>query len=443
MTLFYKECARVARSIVYWLFLAGLAVFLYSQLADGPEQFVKPEPGLASYGTKEAEVPAQIMPAATDALMMDFLQNSYVAYPIGFYKNVRLSPQKQADMARILAQLTNADADALLGMAQAAADEKSKEDTLVIGGDASAIQGADGGVAVVYPEGAAQSAPAAQPGTAPAYTGGVSWEEFCALMEQADRLIGGGSYYTRQNMIFYFGRVPVTYEEALAEYEDTARLDGAAGGGVRLFCDYICIMLALLPAFTAAAVAMQDTKQIRDVLYARGIKSAHLICARYAALVTMQFLPVLLGAGVWSALCAVQNPALGGSIWVFVPYCFGWLLPTLLAVTAAGLLLTTATHTPVAAGVQLLWWFVDINAGARTLSSGSAAASLFPRFNNTGKAGVFFAHLGDLAANRFAYVALAAALVAAAVWLYEKQRRGSFGGAFVVKTLGRGGARKC
>lgn len=38
-------------------------------------------------------------------------------------------------------------------------------------------------------------------------------------MRKADKIIGGGSKYSDDNIVGNFSRIPKTYEDALAEYE--------------------------------------------------------------------------------------------------------------------------------------------------------------------------------------------------------------------------------
>ena len=66
----------------------------------------EPKPGLSSYGIVAREVPEILMPRALETLVQEYQTNSYVAYPIGFYKEVHLTEKKRKKMAEIIGELT-------------------------------------------------------------------------------------------------------------------------------------------------------------------------------------------------------------------------------------------------------------------------------------------------------------------------------------------------
>ena len=85
---------------------SGFAMF-YTQFysgVNGPE--VEPKQGESYYGTIAREVPEVLMPRAAESLLIEYLANSYVAYPIGFYKEIRLTETKRGEMADIICELT-------------------------------------------------------------------------------------------------------------------------------------------------------------------------------------------------------------------------------------------------------------------------------------------------------------------------------------------------
>ena len=70
-------------------------------------------------------------------------------------------------------------------------------------------------------------------------------------MGKVSRILGPGSSYTKDR-IKDNGMVEKTYEDALAEYEDLMEKDGFTGGYARMFCDYMGIILGILPVFVTA-----------------------------------------------------------------------------------------------------------------------------------------------------------------------------------------------
>jgi len=115
--------------------------------------------------------------------------------------------------------------------------------------------------------------------------------------------------------------------------------------------------------------------------------------------------------------------------------------------TAVGLFLTEFTGTPVAIGVQGLWWLLDVNLGFKTVETGYGLARLSPR-HNAGPSSYFrtqdyLDHFSNLVQNRLLFVGISLVLVALAVFLYGAKRRGRFGGSFSIrKAVSRVGNRK-
>lgn len=67
------------------------------------------------YGIQQKEIPDVIMPAAFSSLYKEFSANQYTAYPIGFYKNVKLNNTDRQKMAEIISALSGVSANDLLG----------------------------------------------------------------------------------------------------------------------------------------------------------------------------------------------------------------------------------------------------------------------------------------------------------------------------------------
>ena len=105
LSLLGKECKQIFKSLIFYLYLIILAVFVTSQM----EEFsiiTKPQPGQESYGMKESSDPKEIMEATTGKLIRDWYNNSYAAYPIGFYKSVSLDKEDYNRVAEILEEVT-------------------------------------------------------------------------------------------------------------------------------------------------------------------------------------------------------------------------------------------------------------------------------------------------------------------------------------------------
>ena len=90
LTLFRKECAQTAGSLIYWLYVACLVLFFNSQLGN-MDILSPPQQGqedYAQYGYEQDVSEQDIMEAGTGTLIWAYYYDSYVTYPIGYAKNV-------------------------------------------------------------------------------------------------------------------------------------------------------------------------------------------------------------------------------------------------------------------------------------------------------------------------------------------------------------------
>lgn len=364
--MFRMECKKTLLSWTFWIYVVVLLLDGYTQLGTGFQKIEAPQPGLERYGIKYVDDPELIMKEATASLIVEFEANAYITYPppLLIYKNVKLSEAKQAEIQAIVAQL------------------------------------ADG-----------------QP----------NYERFKELMKRADKLIGGGSKYAVSNLTD-FGETDMTYEDALAEFNAIVDKDRITGALARYFCDYFGFVLAVFPVFVAVAIGLKDRRaRMRELVYSRRVSSLTVVFVRYAALVAMMFLPVLLVAGYFTVQTAGDYTGESIDRFAFFKYSLGWLLPTLMGSTAVGVFLTVLTETPIAVAVQGLWWFIDINRGVKHIYGGYGG-DLAVRHNTIGNTEVFLQHLDTLMINRIGYTMLSFVLVGAAAGVYELKRRGKLHG---------------
>lgn len=418
--LFFHELKKVVFSIAFAILAVALVAMPMSQdvMDFSDRKIEQPQPG-GNYGVQTKEVPEVIMPAALDALLGAFSRNSYAAYPIGFYKNVKLDDAKQREMAEILSTLTGLPAEELL----AKNGQGGQGYTMGTDEGLSAQQG--GGFSVTAPSDAQESDKPAHA----ALKDSVDYPFFKDCMERADRLIGGGSDYAPENLV-RFGMVPLTYEEASAQYDLMKQTDRFTGAYARLFSDYLLVgVLSILPVFLSVALCLRDKRaRMNGLLYTRRVSSARLVFTRYAAVVTAVMLPTMLLAYLSNASVWGLYPGEALDYLAPLKYTLGWLLPSVMISSAVGMFFTVLTDTPIAVAIQGIWWFVDINLGISEMHGGYSLFRLSPRHNSLRYTQNFIDGFGSLAANRILFAALALALVAATVVVYEQKRRGRFDG---------------
>ena len=253
----------------------------------------------------------------------------------------------------------------------------------------------------------------------------ITWERFKVLMAQADKLLGGGSNFSETWMSHRFGKIPITYEEALSDYELIISYDKLTGTHARLFSDYMGIILGLLPVFPAVFLCMGDKKNISPMLYTRRISSGQFILVRFLALVTATMLPILLISTVLTYIHALDYGLENIDVFAYFKYAFFWLLPTVIVAISVGLFFTTLTNTPLAIAIQVIWWFTDLHGGNRMYSYfGVQPLQLIPRHNELGNVEAYMNYLPSLIQNRIYIALIAILLVAGTVYVFSAKRRG-------------------
>lgn len=401
--LFLKECKKVIFSMTFVLYVVTVAAMYVTQFVHDRTPIAKPRQETGEYGMTVREDPGVIMPAAVESLLGDYLSGSYPAYPLLFYKNVKLQEDERLEMRAILEELTGLSGEEIDGF------DGFREAGYFSGG-----LDEEGNPVTWYQE-----------TVLPRYSlpEDLTYEHFCGLMERADRLIGGGSSYAASRLPDSFGLVPMTYEEALEEYESLMTPEELGKAYLRLHCDYMGIDLAVMPVFVAAGLWQLDKRaRMQALIYTRKSSGVRIVGTRYLALVGCMTVPVL--------LTIVYTVYSIGRMYPQTPISWGsglgmallWLLPDILAVSALGALLTELFSPLLAIFVQGIWWFLALD---RTqLTGGVARFGLQVRHNSLGKATLWRSQWGNFLCNRLALTVLAMLALALTVWLYESRRKG-------------------
>lgn len=421
--LYRKELKKVLCSLTFLLYVAAMIAMYYSQFhsaLNGPE--TEPEPGLSSYGTVVREVPEVLMPRAVEGLLGEYRANHYVAYPIGFYKEVRLTEKKRLKMADIICELTGLTQEELDRYPEGEGDGSKDSDKagFEVGGENGIRQTGDNSFVVdgggdFHGEG--QNLPEYE------FPEALTYERFRELMRAADDLIGGGSRYSDQYIVHNFSQIPKTYEEAMEEYRQLTKEDKVTGGYARLYCDYVGLLLGILPVFVAVSLMQQDRRaRMEQLIHSRRASSAGIVSARYAALVSAMLLPVIVTAGIAQFKVTGLYPGMEMDYFAFARYAALSLLPTVMVTAAVGMLVTELASGLAAILLQGVWWFYGLFSGA--LSGGIGKFTLIIRHNSLYKRELFMQQYGDLLFNRAFFAVLAVALVVLTAVIYEEKRRG-------------------
>lgn len=368
-----KECKMWLKSLLFYVYIVILLLFYITQF-DG-SVIKKPIEGQKDYGTFQTTEPDKIMEETIANLVMEYQQKCFATYPVSFYKGVYPDEKTLDKIGGIIAEFT---------------EQQGEE------------EGNNGKIRMKE---------------------GVSFSEFSKKMGQVAKMIGPGSNYREEKLTRV--EIPMDYEQAKKEYEDTCRIDHITGSYARLFCDYIGIVLGILPVFFAVSRVWKDKKsEAVQVLYTKSAGSFPVVWARYLAMVMVLFIPVLLlsllplSQAVYVASVNHVAPVYTD----FVKYSLLWLLPIVLFVTALIHFLAEMTGNmfPVLPGMVL--WYVSIFAGSSDLQY--VGKNLIPRFNTLGNTRLFQTFLPELYKNRLCYTLAAILLVVLTTVVYEKKRGG-------------------
>jgi ABC-type transport system involved in multi-copper enzyme maturation permease subunit len=368
-TLFMKECRAIIKSTTYYIFLACLVIFFVTQM-ESNAGITKPQKGQESYGYTYSKDPQEIMEYTINLLLGEFENESYIAYPLGVYKEVHPSEKTQSKIETIIKEIVD--------------DNGEIKD-------------------------------------------GVAYKEFEVKMGKIDDLLGGGTNY-QASKLKTNAYIPMTYEEAMEEYEDILYKDKISGAYARLFCDYMGIVLAILPMFLGVTRGLRDKRaKACDVIYSKKVSSIEIVLSRYLATVIMVLIPVILlsiSPSLQSLYSAAQN-GIKGDGFTYIRYIIGWLLPTILISVSVSFFLTELTNGPIAILVQGLWWYISMLVGGNLLV-GNVGYNIMPRFNTVGQYEVYREIFPMLVRNRLFYSGLAILLIIATIVVYHYKRKGAF-----------------
>ena len=386
MRLYLKECKKIACNIIYYVFIALLLISWYQNFSKvtkdeidwangGPSPLftmdrpllAEPTPEDSAYGSKTAEDPEKIMRGATDALLTEYKENIYAAYPFGNYKAISLSQEQQARVLKILCEITGLNPEQLDNLPEGYfptvngttihfgtgnMEQTDNGFSITVGGDKGETQ-SGGEFSFSMGSGSDNED---NPDITKVFTPQVTYEQFKTLMSEMESMIGEKNCrYSMKMMITYYGLTDMTYDEAITDYQQTIENDKVTGGFARLFCDYMGQVLGLYPIFLIVVIWLKDKySNMDELIYDRKVSTAKVLVIRYMASITMLLLPVIL-ISFQSLIPLVKygvDKGLSVNCFAFIQYILWWLLPTVMATTAIGTIFTLLTDTPVAILLQ-------------------------------------------------------------------------------------------
>ncbi|MBX4266929.1 ABC transporter permease [Clostridium estertheticum] len=401
--LFLKECTQLGKSLIYIVFICIAIVFYNSQYfssikgndpqylgsalikpsyVQDVEKYKKENDGYP-YGSTHEEIPEQVIPNATLMMYEEHMQGTYSAYPHVLHKNVKLDKEGTKRIEEILCQTTGKSLSELDKL------HKTKKWSEIHFSSSS-----------------------------------KDYSSFKGLMEEANNIIGKKSNYSKENLK-HFGVRPITYAESMKTYKDLIEKDKITNGFARMFSDFMGIVMGLFPVFVVVSFIRKDIKSnMKQVIYSRRVSSTKLILSRYSALVIMMMIPILLLACVSTLQIVSFSEKLNLTVdyFAFFKYSIGWLMPTLMAVTAVGMFLTLLTETAIAIPVQMIWWYYSISKGV--LIGSYDLSQLVIRFNTIYDRDEFVSIINNIFLNRMFFISISAIFVIASIYILNLKRIG-------------------
>ena len=444
MKLYLKECKKIGTSIIYYLFLAIL-IFSWFRNFRGVTQteinwangippadigferplLSKPSEEDDYFGSRISEDdPEAIMTGVTRTLLSEYEDNSYATYPLGYYKAIVLSDDKQKQVLEILCEITGLSEKELKDLPEdyfpAATGTMISFDSMNADKDGNLNMEMGGRAATKNGDNKYKH-----------FVSQVSYEHFKELMRNMEVIIGEkGSQYSHKMMITYFGMSETTYEEALAEYDQTINQDKVTGGFARLFCDYMGLALGLYPVFLVVIIWMKDRiRNATELIYGRKISSVKLVVSRYLASITMILIPILL-LSLESLVPLISFGAEKGirvDYFAYIKYILWWLLPEAMVVCAIGFFFTLLTDSPIAIVLQFLWWMVD--KGATGLFGDTKLMTLMIRHNTLRGYEIIQNDLQIICMNRLLMAGIGILFVILSIWVLNFKRKGKLNAA--------------
>ncbi|MEK5332832.1 hypothetical protein [Lysinibacillus sp. FSL W8-0992] len=396
MGLFKKEFFISLKSLTYWLVVVFIGVFIFSQLGTDLTSFKEPQPNEDNYGVGVTNDKISIQKQTMGNLFYQYDVGQYNTYPLGFLKVVTPSNSDQKEIGKIIEKAT--------GISLEEISEISEKENK----SANEFQ--------MYAHQDFDYFPIAQD---------YSFQQFQEDMKKVVKIIGHGSDFEEAK--YKASAIKsLSYEEAHENFEMILKRDKVSGAYARLVCDYLGIILALVPVFLAATVILRDKRaQSQLVIYTKAISSVKLQTMRFLSTVVLIFIPVLLFS-IMPALQAnliAQKFNQSGDIWLFYQYILGWTLPSIIAVVGISFLITTLFGGITSVMVQVAIWFISISVGSTNIV-GKVGFNLIPRFNNVGSTVIFEGIYQELVVNRILWACIGILCFFVSVIVYDYKRKG-------------------
>lgn len=454
--LFWIECKKIGKSVVFWLYILVLCfAYFYNygtvvedeiERSSNPESIFYTAPD-GQYAVSQEDISSnesvqdRMMLSATSRLLDCYRRNSYEYYPFGYVKEKVMSDKEQKTILMYLVEITGLDEQTIKGTKE----NWGEDDIQVSGGGAYVLSPNKGemnenGQFVAQPEDWEYVEDGTVSGSAETAENAdqelnicVSFDRFKEIMDRVDGMIGKNSYFSWALLNLYYGEndmedVPITK----IQHEEFYEKDRITGAFARYYCDSIALVILWMPAFVIISLILKDKRyKMRELTFQRAVSSGKLIFTRFLASVLMVMIPIFL-LPLKSLITLVQygnSMGIQADLFAFIKYIFAWILPTVLLITAIALLITILTENYLSILITGFIWLVGRPSIAKLGGGNYGIMDLIIRHNTLKGYGRMTDNLQALILNRVFISVAAILLVMISVFIYEIKREGrlSFG----------------
>ena len=385
--LFCKELKFYFKSITYYIFIVIVALFYFSQVTipKGIEE-IKP------MSKEEIEKIVSKLPEEKRELARFRYENSSPRKPIADIK------MKQKAMCQQLNMELN---DKIASVYKAGFEKKVKLSDDQIDNMKKALD---------------KISPEKQ----------ISEEEFVKVLNEVDEAIDGGSYYGEKMRESILNR-SATYEEALEEYNAILKEDKLTNAEAREFADYMGITAGLFPIFITAFILIRDIKSgAQEIIFSKRVSSFRYIFTKYLAALVALIVPYLIMAThqtlIYSKIASENKITI--DYLAFYKYILMWIVPTLMFVTALGMVFAVIIRKPIVAIiVQFMLWAISIT---DLIMQSYGLYIIFIRYNAVTSNTEYMKWAHSININRMFYFVLSIIMMFLTAFIYNR-RRGALG----------------
>lgn len=484
--LYKLECKKTLTSVVYWLYVVAITAVFWLNYgnADRDEINDASNPSSMFYCAKDGQyaveqknlsdknVQNQMMLAVARKLLHSYRDNSYEYYPFGYVKEKVFSEPEQNIVLNYLQEITGMDKAEIVndtgdtektnleeseepGKLEESEESEESEISRDTNNykDSSEIEISGNGAYIAKP-GTGSMNEAGQYEFRPDeweyvenasdltgekeetaskeldsdFSIQVSYGRFMEIMDKVSGMIGRDSYFSRSLINLYYGENDMDLSDiTLRQHEEFFEEDKITGAFARYYCDSIALAVLLLPAFVMAAVMVADrSSKVMELAYTKPVSGLKLIFIRYLANIGMMFVPILLLPLRSFIILARYANSAGQAIDIFAfpKYIIGWILPTLLFVTALSLFLAILTRGYISVlTMGILWLFFKPSVG-KIAGGNYELFDIAIRHNTLKGFGRMMQGFDMLVINRLCITGTAILLVLLSVWIYQAKRKG-------------------